>query len=66
MWQTWSETAETWKQRKIQNGLEKTKYLTIRTRRQKQEEIEEDLKERKIDEVATYSYLWIMLNKEGR
>ena len=39
--------------------------MTIRTGREKQEQIEEEVKEGKIDEVATYSYLGIMLNKEG-
>ena len=52
-------------EKKIQYGLKKTKYLTIRTGREKQEQIEEEVKEGKIDEVATYSYLGIMLNKEG-
>ena len=36
---------------KIQNGLQKTKCLTIRTGRQKYEQIEEEVKEGKIDEV---------------
>ena len=58
------ETAERWKQRKkIQYGLKKTKYLTIRTGREKQEKTEEEVKEGKIDEVDTYSYLGIMLNE---
>ena len=52
-------------EKKIQYGLKKTKYLTIRTGREKQELIEKKVKEGKIDEVATYSYLGIMLNKEG-
>ena len=39
--------------------------MTIVTGREKQEQIEEEVKERKIDEVDTYSYLGIMLNKEG-
>ena len=39
--------------------------MTIRTGREKQEQIEEEVKEGKIDEVATYSYLGITLNKEG-
>ena len=41
-------------QKKIQNGLKKTKCLTIRTGRQKHEQIEEEVKEGKIDEVASY------------
>ena len=40
--------------KKIQNGLKKTKCLTIRTGRQKHEQIEEEVKEGKIDEVASY------------
>ena len=39
--------------------------MTIVTGREKQEQIEEEVKERKIDEVDTYSYLGIMLNKES-
>ena len=55
-------------EKKIQNGLKKTKCLTIRTGRQKHEQIEEEVKKGKIDEVASYSQLLtgIMLNKEGR
>ena len=58
-------------EKKIQNGLKKTKCLTIRTGRQKYEQTEEEVKEGKIDEVASYmvpTYLYrigIMLNKEG-
>ena len=56
-------------EKKIQNRLKKTKCLTIRTGRQKQEQIEEEVKEGKIDEVAIATwYLYrigIMLNKEG-
>ena len=44
-------------EKKIQNGLKKTKCLTIRTGRQKHEQIEEELKEGKIDEVASYMVL---------
>ena len=55
MWWTSSETVEKWKQKtKIQNGLKKTKCLTVRTGRQKHEQIEEEVKEGKIDEVASY------------
>ena len=39
--------------------------MTIITRREKQEQIEEEVKEGNIEEVDTYSYLGIMLNKEG-
>ena len=52
-------------EKKIKYGLKKTKYLTIRTGREKQEQLEKEVKEGKIDEVATYSYLGLMLNKEG-
>ena len=45
--------------------MKKTKYLTIRTGSEKQDVIEEEVKEGKINEVAAYSYLGIMLNKEG-
>ena len=38
--------------------------MTIITGREKQEQIEEEIKERKIEEVDTYIYLGIMLNKE--
>ena len=41
-------------ERKIQNGLNKTKCLTIRTARQKHEQIEEEVKQGKIDEVASF------------
>ena len=44
-------------EKKIQNGLKKTKCLTIRTGRQKHEQIEEEVKEGKIDEVASYMYI---------
>ena len=55
MWWTSSETVEKWKQRtKIQNGLKKTKCLTVRTGRQKYEQTEEEEKEGKIDEAASY------------
>ena len=43
-------------EKKIQHGLKKTKCLRIRTGRQKHEQIEEEVKEGKIDEVA--SYIW--------
>ena len=42
---------------KIQNRLKKTKCLTIRAGRQKHEQIEEEVKEGKIDEVASYMVL---------
>ena len=51
-------------EKKIQNGLKKTKCLTIRTGRQKHEQIEEEVKEGKIDEVASYIAIGIMLNKK--
>ena len=44
-------------EKKIQNGLKKTKCLTIRTGRQKHEQREEEVKEGKIDEVASYMVL---------
>ena len=44
-------------EKQIQNGLKKTKCLTIRTGRQKHEQIEEEVKEGKIDEVASYMVL---------
>ena len=44
-------------EKKIQNGLKKAKCLTIRTGRQKHEQIEEEVKEGKIDEVAGYMVL---------
>ena len=44
-------------EKKIQNGLKKTKCLTIRTGRQKHEQIQEEVKEGKIDEVASYIYI---------
>ena len=47
----------------MQYGVKKTKYLTIRTGREKQEQIEQKVKGEKIDEVDTYNYLEIMLNK---
>ena len=46
-------------------GLKKTKYMTMIKGREKQEQIKEEVKEGKIDGVGTYSYLGIMLNKEG-
>ena len=52
-------------EKKIQYRLKKTKYMTIITGREKQEQIEEEVKEGKIDEVDIYSSLGIMLNKEG-
>ena len=53
-------------EKKIQNRLKKTKCLTVRAGRQKHEQIEEEVKEGKIDEVASYMVLiGIMLNKEG-
>ena len=51
-------------EKKIQYRLKKTKYMTIITGRENQEQIEE-VKEGKIEEVDTYIYLGIMLNKEG-
>ena len=44
-------------EKKIQNRLKKTKCLTIRAGRQKHEQIEEEIKEGKIDEVASYMVL---------
>ena len=44
-------------EKKIQNGLKKTKCLTIRTGRQKHEQKEEEVKEGKIDEIASYMYI---------
>ena len=44
-------------EKKIQNRLKKTKCLTIRAGRQKHEQIEEEVKEGKIDEVASYMVL---------
>ena len=52
-------------EKKIQYGLKKKKYMTIITGRESQEQIEEEVKEGKIEEVDTYIYLGIMLNKEG-
>ena len=51
-------------EKKIQNGLKKTKCLTIRTGRQKHEQTEEEVKEGKIDEIASYIAIGIMLNKK--
>ena len=51
--------------KKIIYGLKKTKYMTMITGREKQEQIEEEVKEGKIDKVDTHSHLGIMLNKEG-
>ena len=45
--------------------MKKTKYLTILTGKEKQEQIEEQVKEGNIDKVDTYSCLGIMLNKES-
>ena len=42
-------------EKKIQNRLKKTKCLTIITGRQKHEQIEEEVEEGKIDEVASYT-----------
>ena len=39
--------------------------MTMINGREKQEQIKEEVKEGKIDGVGTYSYLGIMLNKEG-
>ena len=39
--------------------------MTMITGREKQEQIEEEVNEGKIDEVDNYSYLGIMVNKEG-
>ena len=50
-------------EKKIQNGLKKTKCLTIRTRRQKHEQIEEEVNEGKIDEVASYDIPHIKANR---
>ena len=44
-------------EKKIQNRLKKTKCLTVRAGRQKHEQIEEEVKEGKIDEVASYMVL---------
>ena len=49
--------------KKIQHGLKKTKCLTIRTRRQKHEQIEEEVNEGKIDEVASYDIPHIKANR---
>ena len=51
-------------EKKIIYGLKKTKYMTIITGREKLEQIEGEVKEGKIDEVDTYSYLGITLSKE--
>ena len=51
--------------KKIIYGLKQTNYMTMITGGEKQEQTEEEVKEGKIDEVDTYSYLRIMLNKEG-
>ena len=40
-------------EKKIQYGLQKTKYMTIIAEREKQEQIEEEIKEGKIEEVGT-------------
>ena len=47
-----------------QNGLEKTKYMTIITGRHKNKHVEEEVKEGKIEEADTYWYLGVLLNKE--
>ena len=52
-------------EKKIQYGLKKAKYKTNITEREKQEQIEEKVKEGKIDKVDSYSYLGIILNKVG-
>ena len=48
-----------------QNGLEKTKYMTIITGRHKNKHVEEEAKEGKIVEADTYWYLGVLLNKEA-
>ena len=52
-------------EKKIQSGLKKTKYMTIITGREKQEQIEEEVKEGKEGKkVDTYSYLGVTQNKK--
>lgn len=48
-----------------QNGLEKTKYMTIITGREKQQQREEDVKQEKVEEANTNCYLGIMISKAG-
>ena len=43
--------------------MKNTKYVKIRTWREKQEQINGEVKEINVEEVDTYSYLGIMINK---
>lgn len=49
----------------MQYGLKNTKYMTVITGRKEQEQIEEEVKEWKIEELDTYCYLGIILIKGG-
>ena len=51
------------KEKKMQDGLKKTKYMIMTSGTEKQEQIEKEVKEGKIDELDAYRYLGVMLNK---
>ena len=51
------------KKKKMQDGQKKTKYMIKTSGTEKQEQIEKEVKEGKIDELDAYRYLGVMLNK---
>ena len=50
---------------KMKYGLSKSKYMVVRTSKEKEEDISEQLKAGKIQKTKKYKYLGITINKEG-
>ena len=57
--------AEMEKIKKFTYGLKKTKYMVMKTGREKEESIEERVKEGKVEKVDEYKYVGVMLSEEG-
>ena len=57
--------AEMEKRKKFTYGLKKTKYMIMKTGREKEEKIEENVKEGVVEETDEYKWLGLLLSKEG-
>jgi hypothetical protein len=57
--------AEMEKMKKFTYGLKKTKYMVMKTGREKEESIEEKVKEGKVEKAEEYKYVGLMLSEEG-
>ena len=57
--------AEMERKKKFIYGMEKTRYMVIKTGKGKEEEVDEEVKKGKVQKIDKYKYMGIMVNKQG-